>query len=237
MSRNIYIIGENHLQKILTFVKIQRIKIDNPGAYLFFGEYGMKDNYKEFDSSIEVIEGSQLISDISMIIYAFSSLVYWDRDKRSYPIIMSSLINKNIFRKEEYIKPDISHSDWINNSKELLRNKIAHNLKSISIPNKIITSIITYLETDNWQDALKIMEKVVNFSIFRKILEYNDEDKDISFIIIVGNNHIEHFKTLFPKPSTPLEYALNFNLTVLDGGCINSFEDKLKYTIKYSSIN
>ena len=237
MSRNIYIIGENHLHKIFTFTKIQRIKIDNPGDYLFFGEYGMKDNYKIFDQNIEVIEGSQIISDISMIIYAFASLVYWDQDKRSYPIIMNTLIDKNIFREEEYIQPDMIRNNWINDSKELLRNKLAHNLANIKIPDKIIRSIITYLETDNWQDALKIMEKVVNFSIFRKILEHNNIDENISFIIIVGSNHIEHFRTLFPNSSTSLQHALNFNVTVLDGGGINSFEDKLKYTIKYSSIN
>ena len=92
-DRKIYIIGENHTKPILTFTKIQKIKLKNPDEkFLFFGEYGMKDNYKKFDESIEVIQGSQIISDISMIIYAYLGLVTWDEDKYGYPIVMKELI-------------------------------------------------------------------------------------------------------------------------------------------------
>ena len=235
-DRKIYIIGENHTKPILTFTKIQKIKLKNPDEkFLFFGEYGMKDNYKKFDESIEVIEGSQIISDISMIIYAYLGLVTWDEDKYGYPIVMEALIKKNIFTKTEYILPN-SSSNWISQSKIILRKKISDILNELSIPDKIIKNIIDYLEKDEWQDALNIMQKIVNFSIFRKTLEYSDLDSNFSFIIIVGSNHVEHLKTIFTN-SEQLGGS-NIKITYSNHYDVNSnYKSKYyKYKMKYLNL-
>ena len=41
------------------------------------------------------------------------------------------------------------------------------------------------------------MQKIVDYSILSKTLEYSNIDNNISFIIIAGKNRIEHLKTIF----------------------------------------
>ncbi len=234
-NRKIFIIGENHTNLILTFTKIQRIKLKNPNEkFIFFGEYGMKDNYKKFDESIEIIQGSKIISDISMIIYAYIGLVTWDQDKQGYPIIMEALIKKNIFTKAEYILPN-SSSNWISQSKIILRKKISDILNEQGIPDKIIKNIINYLEKDEWQDALNIMQKIVDFSIFRKTLEYQDLPTNFSFIIIAGSNHIEHLKTIFTN-SKQLGGTYKYKLNIIPYDEMQYFRKYQKYKMKYLEL-
>lgn len=235
-NRKIFIIGENHTTPILTFTKIQKIKLKNPDLkFLYFGEFGMEDSYKRFDKNIDVMVASQIISDISMIIYAYIGLVTWEEDKNGYSIVMQALVKKNIFSQQEYISP-YSTQYWINEAKVKLIQKISELLKQQHIPDKIIKNIITYLEGDNWQEALNIMQKIVDFSIFRKTLEYQDLPKNYSFIIIVGQNHIKHMQTIF-KNSELLGGNIARKKNELMPHDNKYFNKYMKYKIKYLKLS
>ena len=198
-ERKNYIIGENHTLKMMTFCKIQQIKrLNSEKQYLFFGEHGMKDEYKIYDKEIEIIQARKIISDISLIIYAYMVLISSDEeDKINYIILINKI--KIFLTTKEYnflLKYD-NKNKLLDNKKKILIDKIFEYYKKENIPIPIIQKIYNYLKKDKTREALDEAEKIVNFSIYRKILDHNTVDINIPFIIIVGNNHIAHIKTLF----------------------------------------